>query len=380
MDFGFSEEQEMLRTSARRFLAAECPTTLVRRMMADTTGHDPELWRKLVELGWTGLVIPEEQGGQGGSFLDLVVVLEEMGRALVPGPFFAAALGGTIPMVEGGSAAQRSALLPRIARGELVASLAVAEADGSFDADGVQLRARPDAARSGGFILGGEKHFVPDAHVADLLIVAARSGGTGERGITLCLVDARAPGVAVRPLRTADMTRRVCRVALEDVHVAPDRIIGAAGEGWPILRRTLDLAITGLAAEMVGTAQQALDRAVAYAKERVQFGRPIGSFQAIKHKCVDMMMGVENARSLAYYAAWAVSERAPEAPQAVAMAKAYASDVVKQVTSEAIQVHGGIGFTWEHDMHLFHRRGLAQEAAFGSAPAHREEVARALGL
>jgi len=380
MDFGFSEEQEMLRASARRFLAAECATTLVRRMMADATAHDPALWRKLAGLGWTGLAIPEEQGGQGGSFLDLVVVLEEMGRALLPGPFFASALGGTMPLVEGGSPAQQAAFLPRIARGELVASLAIAEADGRFDAGGVQLRARPDATRSGGLVLGGEKHFVPDAHVADLLIVAARSGGDGERGVTLCLVDPRGAGVTVRALRTADMTRRVCRVALADVHVAPDRILGPAGEAWPILRRTLDLAITGLAAEMVGTAQQALDRAVAYAKERVQFGRPIGSFQAIKHKCVDMMMAVENARSLAYYAAWAVSERAPEAAQAVPMAKAYASDVVKQVTSEAIQVHGGIGFTWEHDMHLFHRRALAQEAAFGSAPLHREAVARALGL
>ena len=372
MNFGFSDEQEMLRQSARRFFEAECPTRLVRGVMADGTGDAPGLWTKIVELGWTGLLVPEEHGGLGGSFVDLIVVLEEAGRALLPGPFVSTATGGTAALLAGGSAAQRAALLPRVARGALRATLAVAEESGRFDADGITLAAR---RADGGLVLTGEKHFVADAQTADVLVLAARTGTAGERGITLCLVDRLAPGVTVRPLRTVDMSRRICRVAFDRTRIGPDRILGETDGGWPIVRRALAVSAAGLAAEMVGTAQKALDLTVAYVKERVQFGKPVGSFQAVKHKCVDMLVAVENARSLAYYAAWAVDEDAAEARQAVAMAKAYASDMVKQVTSEAIQLHGGIGFTWEHDMHLYHRRALAQEAAFGSAPVHRAVVA-----
>ena len=374
MNFGFTDEQEMLRQTARRFLEAECPTTFVRRALADPS-HSEALWRKLVDLGWTGLLVPEEHGGLGGSFEDLVVVLEETGRALMPGPFFATVLCGVTAVLAGAPAGERARLLPRLARGELRMTLAVAEAEGRFDAAGIALPARQNGD---GIVLAGEKHFVPDAHLADVLVVAGRSGGMAEEGITVCLVDAHAPGVTVTPLRTVDASRRVCRVALDAVHVGRDAILGAPGAGWPILRRTLEQAIAGLTAEMVGTAQQALDLSVAYAKERQQFGRPIGSFQAIKHKLADMLVAVENGRSLAYHAAWAVTEDAPVAAQAVAMAKAYCSDMVRDVTSEAIQVHGGIGFTWEHDMHLFHRRALAGEANFGNAPVHREVVAKSL--
>jgi alkylation response protein AidB-like acyl-CoA dehydrogenase len=241
------------------------------------------------------------------------------------------------------------------------------------------------AAKGSDFVLSGEKLFVPDAHVADHIVVAARTSESSsesppEDGITLFLVDAKSPGVEVTQLKTVDMTRRQCHVAFQDVGVAGSHVIGEVGKGWPILKRVLDLAMAGLCTEMVGTGQRALDMAVEYAKERVQFGKPIGSFQAIKHKCVDMMVQVENARSLTYYAAWTVDENVDEANQAVPMAKAYCSDMCKTVTSEAIQVHGGIGFTWEHDMHLFYRRGLASEAAFGSAPTHREVVAQTLDL
>jgi alkylation response protein AidB-like acyl-CoA dehydrogenase len=375
MNFGFSEEQEMLRESARRFFEAECPTSLVRRVMADGSGDAPALWTRIVELGWTGLLVPEEHRGLGGSFVDLIVVLEEAGRALLPGPFLSTVTGATAALVAGASAAQRADLLPRVARGALRATLAVAEESGRFDADGIALPAR----RGGnGLVLTGEKHFVADAQVSDLLVVAARTGGAGERGITLCLVDRLAPGVTVTPLRTVDTSRRTCRVTLDGARVGPDRVLGAPDGGWPVLRRALEVSAAGLAAEMVGTAQKALDRTVAYVKERVQFGRAVGAFQAVKHRCVDMLVAVENARSLAYYAAWAVDEDAAEARHAVAMAKAYASDMVKQVTSEAIQLHGGIGFTWEHDMHLYHRRALAQEAAFGGAPVHRAVVAETL--
>jgi len=379
MNFGFTEDQEALRDATRKFLDNECPTTFVRKMMADDTAHATELWKKIAELGWLGIIVPEEFGGSGGSFLDLVVILEEAGKSLLPGPFFASALLGSTAVLAGGSAAQKSAILPKVVEGSHILTLALAEKSGRYDAAGVTLAAKP---KGKDFVLSGEKLFVPDAHVADQLIVAARTaqGSNPEDGITLFLVDAKTPGVSIAQLKTVDMTRRQCHVAFQDVAVANAQVVGEVGQGWSVLRRVLEQAMAGLCAEMVGTGQKALDMAVAYAKERVQFGKPIGSFQAVKHKCVDMMVQVENARSLTYYAPWTVDENTPEASQAVPMAKAYCSDMCKTVTSEAIQVHGGIGFTWEHDMHLFYRRGLASEAAFGSAPVHREVVAQALNL
>jgi len=373
LDFGFSEEQEMLRDAAKRFLADNCPTTYVRKMMAHETAHDTDFWKKLVELGWPGLLIPEQYGGQGGSFLDMTVIAEEAGKALVPGPFFTAALLGAPLAIEGCSEEQKKDILPRMAKGEFIGTLALAEASGRFDADGVQLK----ASKSGNdYVISGEKFFVPDAHVANAMAVALRTSGSGEKGVTLVIVPTNAPGVTITQLKTVDMTRRLCHVKFDNVKTST--LLGKEGEGWPILRRVLDVATAALSAEMVGTAQKALDMSVDYAKTRVQFGKPIGSFQAVKHKCVDMMVAVENARSLTYYACWTVDEKTAEASTAVPMAKAYASDMAKNVTSEAIQVHGGIGFTWEHDMHLFHRRALAGEANLGNAPVHRESVAKAL--
>jgi alkylation response protein AidB-like acyl-CoA dehydrogenase len=374
LDFGFSEEQEMLRDAAKRFLADNCSTKFVRQMMAHETAHDGAFWDKLVGLGWPGLMIPENYGGQGGTFLDLTVIAEEAGKALIPGPFFATTMLGAPTLLEGGSEAQKKDLLAKMAAGRMIATVAIAEAAGRFDAGGIELKAEKKGSR---YTLNGEKFFVPDAHVADAIIVAARTGaGAGEDGITLLCVPASEKGVTVTQLKTVDMTRRMCHVKFDNV--AASEVIGKADAGWPVLRRTLDVAAASLSAELVGTAQKALDIAVEYAKTRVQFGKPIGSFQAVKHKCVDMMVAVENARSLTYYACWTVDERVPEAVSAVPMAKAYASDMGKNVTSEAIQVHGGIGFTWEHDMHLYHRRALAGEANLGNAPVHREVVARTL--
>ncbi|HTT75442.1 MAG TPA: acyl-CoA dehydrogenase family protein [Candidatus Binataceae bacterium] len=374
MDFGFSEEQEMLRDAAKRFLADNCSTKFVRQVMASETAHDTGFWDKLVGLGWPGLLIPEAFGGQGGTFLDLTVIAEEAGKALIPGPFFATAMLGAPALIEGGSDAQKKEFLPKIAEGKFIPTVAIAEASGRFDAGGIELFA---TKKGSSYALTGEKFFVPDAHVADAIIVAARtSKGTGEDGITLLCVPAKEKGVTVTQLKTVDMTRRLCHIKFDNVNAT--ELIGKEGAGWPILRRTLDIATAALSAEIVGTAQKALDIAVEYAKTRVQFGKPIGSFQAIKHKCVDMMVAVENARSLTYYACWTVDERVAEAASAVPMAKAYASDMGKNVTSEAIQVHGGIGFTWEHDMHLYHRRALAGEANFGNAPVHRETVAKSL--
>jgi alkylation response protein AidB-like acyl-CoA dehydrogenase len=370
MDFGFSEEQDLLRASARRFLENACPPAVVRRALAHPSADLPELWARLAELGWTGLLVPEADGGLGGSVVDLVVVLEEAGRALLPGPFFSTVTAGAA-LIAGAAPEVRAALLSRLVDGRLKLALALAGADGQFDPAAITLPARRDGR---GVVLDGEKHFVLDAHVADLLVIAARTGD----GPTLCCVERDAPGVAVTQLPTVDMSRRVCRVGLEGVRVGAERLLAAPGAAGPVLRRALEVGIVGLCAEMVGTAQQALERTVAYVKERTQFGRPVGSFQAVKHRCVDMLVAVESARSLVYYAAWAVAEDAPEARQAVAMAKAFCSEAIVRVTSDAIQLHGGIGFTWEHDIHLFHRRALAQAATFGAAAAHRAVVADAL--
>jgi alkylation response protein AidB-like acyl-CoA dehydrogenase len=373
LDFGFSEEQEMLREAAKRFLADNCSTKFVRQMMADATAHEAGFWQKLVGQGWPGLLIPEQYGGANGTFLDMTVIVEEMGKAIIPGPFFAAALLGVPAFIEGGSDAQKNEFLPKMAEGKFIATVAIAEAAGRFDAGGIELKA---TKKGSGYSISGEKFFVPDAHVADAILVATRTGGSGENGITLLCVPATEKGVTVTQLKTVDMTRRMCHVKFDNVQA--EMVIGKENGGWPVLRRVLDISTAALSTEMVGTAQKALDIAVEYAKTRVQFGKPIGSFQAVKHKCVDMMVAVENARSLTYYACWTVDERVAEAATAVPMAKAYASDMAKNVTSEAIQVHGGIGFTWEHDMHLYHRRALAGEANLGNAPIHREVVAKSL--
>jgi len=382
MNFGFSDEQEMLRESAKKFLEAHCPPTFVREMIEHETGHSTDLWRKLAELGWLGLLLPEKLGGMGGSMLDATVILEEMGKVLLPGPFFATVLLGGVAVSAGGSPAQQRDLLPRMAQGSLVLTLAFLEASGRFDAAGIQLEAKRKG-KGGDFVLKGEKLFVLDAGVADTIVVAARTTPNQrkpERGLTLFLVERGAPGLTIDPLRTIDMTRRQAQLSFDRVVVSADQVLGSVDRGWPPLARAIETGTASICVETVGVAQRALELSVRYAKDRTQFGKPIGSFQAVKHKCVDMMLAVENARSLGYYAAWALSAKNREAPQALAMAKAYASDAGKNVTAEAIQVHGGIGFTWEHDIHLYYRRALANEAAFGSAPLHREAVAQRLSL
>ncbi len=380
MNFGFSEEQEMLRDTARKFLEAECATSFVRKMMEVDTAHSTELWKKLAGLGWLGLLVPTELGGLGGTFLDTAVVLEETGKALLPGPFFATVLLGGAAVAAGGSRAQKKELLPKVAGGSAILTLAHLEASGRYDPAGIMLKAK---RKGKDYLLSGEKLFVLDAVAADWIVVAARTAGSArspERGITLFLVERGVPGLAITPLETVDRTRRQSNLRFDRVAIPAEQVLGRVDQGWPTLAAVLQLATAALAVETVGVGQRALEMSVAYAKEREQFGKPIASFQAVKHKCVDMMVAVENARSLAYYAAWAVDERSADVGRALPMAKAYASDMGKNVTGEAIQVHGGIGFTWEHDMHLYYRRALANEAMLGSAPLHREAVARGLDL
>lgn len=380
MDFGFSEEQDMLRQAAHDFLAENCPTTFVRQMMEDDKGYAPALWQKMAELGWLGLAFPEEYGGQGLGFVDLTVILEEMGATLLPSPFLSTVLLAGQTILLGGSETQKQTYLPKIADGALLATLAMTEPSGRFDAEGItEVKAIP---AEGGFSISGTKLFVPDAHVADIMVVAARTKESGDKsfGISLFLVDSQTPGISTTLLKTMDQTRKQCEVVFNNVEVERDRLLGMVDMGWPILSKVLNIATAALCAEMVGGAQRVLDMSVTYAKERVQFGRPIGSFQAIKHKCAEMMLQVESAKSAAYYAAWAVDEDAPEVPLAISMAKAYCSDAYRYTAGEGIQVHGGIGFTWEHDMHLYFKRAKYSEFTFGDATYHRELVAQEINL
>jgi len=373
MDFGFSEEQDMLRQSVRGFLAAECPMTYVRQMMEDERGFSDDQWKKMVALGWTSLIIPEEYGGAGLNMVDMVVVLEEMGKVVFPGPFFASTILGGIAIDLGGSPAQKQQWLPGLATGSLRATLAQVEESGRWDADGIQLTA---TAAGGGFVLSGTKLFVHDAHNADLLIVPVRTGGAGSEGVTLLVVERKAKGVGLRVLKTMDQTRKLCEVTFDGVSVGNDAVLGEVGTGWPLLDRLIDRAKVALCAEMCGGAQKVLDMSVEYAKVREQFGKPIGSFQAIQHKCANMMVQVESAKSATYYAAWAVANDVPEAHLAACMAKAYTSDAYRFVSAEGIQIHGGIGFTWEHDMHLYFKRAKGSEVTFGDATHNRELVAQ----
>jgi alkylation response protein AidB-like acyl-CoA dehydrogenase len=369
MDFGFSEEQELLRKSAADFLGKECPMTYVRQMFDDERGYSDELWNKMAELGWMGLMYPEEFGGAGLTMVDLVVVLEEMGRVSLPGPFFSTVCLGGLVILEAGSNEQKKNVLPGLVAGKTKATFALLEEDARWDEKGVRLAAEKTG---NGYQINGLKLFVPDAHVADVLVCAARTA----EGVTLFLVDCQHSGVKTRLLKTMDQTRKLCEVSFDKVQVGPEAVVGAPGKGWDSLARVIDRSKVALCAEMCGGAQKVLDMSVEYAKIREQFGRPIGSFQAIQHKCANMLVQVESAKSAMYYAAWAVANDVPEAPLAAAMAKAYCSDAYRQVTAEGIQIHGGIGFTWEHDMHIYFKRAKGSEVTFGDATWNRELVAR----
>jgi alkylation response protein AidB-like acyl-CoA dehydrogenase len=373
LDFGFNEEQEMLRESARGLLEKECPSTLVRKLIDEEGGYDADLWRKMAGLGWTGLVIPEAYGGANLSYVDLVLVLEEMGRVLLPSPFIWTTMVAEA-LKSDGSDAHKQALLPKIAAGELIATVAWMEPSGLWGVDGIAMTARK---RGNGFTLDGVKLFVNDAHIADYLLVAARTGG---KGITLFAIETQRAGLSITPLRTMDSTRRLSEVKFEGVRASAADVVGAVGDGWKTLSEIIDKGKVMIAAEMMGGAQKVLDMTVEYAKVRVQFGRPIGSFQAVQHKCANMMIDVEGAKSAVYYAAWAVSNGGGDAPLAAALAKAAASDAYRRVSADGIQLHGGIGFTWDHDMHLYFKRAKSSEFTFGDATYNRELVAQGINL
>jgi alkylation response protein AidB-like acyl-CoA dehydrogenase len=379
MNIGFTEEQELLRDTARRFLESECNTRFVRERMAEPAAVTDEFWQKLAEHGWLGIVYPEEEGGSGLGLVDVVVLMEEMGRAVMPGPFLSTVLLGGAAVGEAGTQAQRQQWLPQIAAGKAKAALAWTEPNLQWDAAGIALQARETG---GGYTLSGTKLFVGDAHLADILVVAARTrdGSTMEDGISLFLVTKDTPGLTTTILPTIDETRKLCEVRFDNVLLPLAALLGEKHEGWAPFSRVVTRATVALAAEMCGGAQQVLDMTVAYAKIRIAFGKPIGSYQGVKHQAADMLVAIENAKSLTYYAAWAVDQGLDEAPLAVSMAKAAASDMARKVAGTGIQLHGGIGMTWEHDLQLYFKRAKASEVAFGDANWHRERVARLMSL
>ena len=373
MNFAFSEEQEELRRLARKWLEEKSPSPVVRRLMESDEGFDPALWKEVAAMGWQAMAIPEQYGGAGFGFLEQVVLLEEMGRALHPAPYLATAVMAATILLEAGSEEQKEKYLPPLAAGDLTATVAFTEPNGLWEERGIETTATDSA---NGYTLTGTKSFVLDGHTAALLLVAARTLD----GVTLFLVDPASTGVRRRKLETMDMTRKLAEVEFDDVEVPPAAMLGAAGNGWRSIERMLARAVVALAAEQVGGAQKCLDMSVEYAKVRHQFGRPIGSFQAIKHKCADMLVQVESARSAAYYAAWAAAENNDELVEVAPLAKSYCSEAFFFCAAENIQIHGGIGFTWEHDAHLYFKRAKSSELLFGDPAHHRAVLAQRLGL
>ncbi len=370
MNFAFSEEQEQLREFVRSFLDDKSPESEVRAQMDTEAGYDSAVWAQMGDqMGLQALTIPEEYGGQGFGYVELIVVLEEMGRALLCAPFFSSVVLAANALIHSDDEAAKKELLPQIASGT-IATVAFTEENGKWDEAGITMSA---TASGDGHTLDGTKMYVLDGHTAQIIIVAART----DAGVSLFNVAADAEGLTRTALATMDQTRKQAKL---DFAGTPATLIGTDGGGWAVLERMLDLAAVGLAAEQVGGAQMCLDMAVEYAKVRVQFGRPIGSFQAIKHKCADMLLEVESAKSAAYYAGWCAAELNDELASTASLAKAYCSEAYFHAAAENIQIHGGIGFTWEHPAHLYFKRAKSSELLFGDPTYHRELLAQRIGL
>jgi alkylation response protein AidB-like acyl-CoA dehydrogenase len=380
VNFAFTEEQQALREQAQEFLAAHSGSESVRRAMESEAGYDALLWKRIgAELGWPGLCVPEEYGGVGLGAVELTALMERMGEHLLCAPFFSTVCLAAQAILAGGTPAQKREHLPAIAAGRATAALAFAEPGRVQELDAFETVFEEEA---GGFLLRGLKRYVVDGHGADLLVVAARRAGSrADAALELFLVAPSLAGVERRALPGLDLTRRLAEIRFDGVRLPRDARLGdAPGRGATVLRETLDRAAIALAAEQVGGAQRCLDLSVAYAKERVQFGRPIGSFQAIKHKCADMLLLVESARSAAYYAACVAAEGGEGLAVAASLASAWCSDAYFRCAGESIQIHGGVGFTWEYDPHLHFKRARCSQSLLGEPAWHRERVAQAIGI
>lgn len=364
MNLDFSEEQLMLRESARDFLSKRLPKKTVKELEESQSGYSPEMWKEMADLGWMGLVIPEKYGGAGMAFLDLAVLLEEIGRACLPGPFFSTVVLGALPILAFGTEEQKDKYLPGISKGEAVFTLALTEDNARYDASGVRLKA---TAERDDCILDGVKMFVPDAHVADYMLCVTRTnvGAAPEEGLTTFIVDARSPGISSTILKTID-NGKLCEVVFDKVRVPKENILGQLDTGWRDVEKIVERAAVAKCCDMVGCLQRVFEMTIAYAKERMVSAGPIGSFQAVQHHCANMAIDVNGAMLSAYQAAWKVSEGLPCAWD-TAVAKAWASQACPRVIALAHQIHGAIGTTMDHDLHYYTRRTKAAESAFGDA-------------
>ena len=375
MDFTLSEEQEMLRTMARDFLTDKCPKTHVKAMEEDEKGYSPEMYAEMADLGWTGLVFPEEYGGSEMSFLDLAVLLEETGRACLPGPFFSTVVLGGLPILDAGSDTQKQEYLPKIASGEAIFTLALTEASGRYDAASIQIKATAD---SDGYIIDGTKLFVPDANIADYILCAARTDDNAEAGITLFIVDAKSAGISHTVLKTM-ANDKLCELVFDKVKVPKENILGEPNKGWEPVKKIIEKATVAKCCTVIGAMETVLDMTVEYAKERKQYDRPIGSFQVIQHYCANMAIDVDGSRYSTYQAAWMLSEGI-QCHKEVAIAKAWINEAFERFAASAHQIHGAIGVTIDHDLQYYTKRAKAAALTLGSSDYHREIVAAEMGL
>lgn len=380
MNFAFNEEQREIQAAAKRLMEETAQLDRVIELAATPEGFSRDDYSQLAELGWTGLIVPEQYGGVGLTYVELVVVLEQMGTALYPSPFFASVCLAANALIEGAAAAPLSddnaALLAAIAAGEKTATLAYVEPGGRHRPPDVRLTAKADG---GDYVLDGVKSYVVDGHTADAIVVVARTGDAdGE--LALLAVPADAPGVSRAEAHSVDLTRKVATIEFSGVRVPASAVIGEPGNAWPTLNSTMQLAGVALAAESLGAAQHCFDTTLAYTKDRFQFGRPIASFQAVKHNCADLLMAVEQSRSAVYYAGWAAAQERDELPVVGPLAKAQTHDAFWDVARANIQLHGGIGFTYEHEAHYYYRRATAARAMLGDGDFQREMMLQGLGL
>ncbi len=377
MDPRLSEEEEILKKSARDFLTDKCPKTLVREMEKDEKGYSPQLWQEIADLGWLGLIFPENYGGGGMDFISLAVLLEEMGRALFPGPFFSTVLLGGLPILDIGTDEQKQKYLPEIINGKAIFTMALTEPVGGYTAASIKVKA---TAEGNNYVINGTKLFVPDASVADYILCVARTDdkAKAEEGITIFIVDAKSPGIKITVLDTIAKDKQ-CEVIFDNVKVPRGNILGELNQGWSEIQKTIERAAVAKCCEMVGGMQAVLDMTIPYVKERVQFDVPVGVFQAVQHHCVYMLVGVEGSRATTYDAAWRISTGRPYSSEA-AITKAWVSDAYQSVVALGTQAHGGVSIIEDHDMPLYYRRAKAAELAFGDARFHRKTVARSMGF
>jgi alkylation response protein AidB-like acyl-CoA dehydrogenase len=375
LDLSFSEEREMLRKSARDFLLDKCPKKLVREMEKDNKGYSPQLWQDMAELGWMGIVFPEKYGGNDMTFEDLSVLIEEMGRACLPGPYFSNVILGGLTILDVGSEEQKREYLPGIAGGKLILTLALTEPSAGYDSSSIKVKANRDGSD---YIISGTKLFVPDAHVADYILCVARTSDTpeAENGISIFIVNTMSPGLSCSVLKTI-AHNKPGELIFDQVRVPKENILGDLNNGWSEVQKIIERAAVAKCCEMVGGMQVVLEMTVEYAKQRVQFGAPIGSFQAIQTHCANILMDVDSSKVITYEAAWRLSKGLTYAKEA-AMAKAWVSDAYRRIVILATQVHGGVGIMEDYDMQLYLKRAKAAELAFGDARFHRKTLARKL--